>query len=233
MQGTLVNAIAVVIGSLIGLGFRGKFPDRIKSIVFQAIGLVTFFIGFQMSLKTGNLVVLFFSMLIGAVIGEILDIEKHIEGFGNFIKSRFSSKEDRFVEGFITAFLVFCMGSMTIVGSIEDGLSGNPSILYAKSMLDGFASISLASVLGIGVLFSAIPLLLYQGGITMLASLSRVFFTEAVINELSATGGIVLIGLGVNILEIRKIKVANLLPSLVVSAVITYFMPYLQCLWFV
>lgn len=223
-----MNAIAVIIGSLIGVLLRGRFPDRVKSIVFQGIGLVTLFIGFQMSLKTGNLVVLFFSMLIGAITGEILNIEKHIEGFGNFVKSRLSAEEDKFVEGFITAFLVFCMGSMTIIGSIEDGLNGNPSILYAKSMLDGFASISLASVLGIGVLFSAVPLLLYQGGITLLASLSKAFFTETIINELSAAGGIILIGLGINLLEIRKIRVANLLPSLIFSATITYLLQYLQ-----
>jgi len=228
MQGTLVNAVSVVIGSLIGIFLRGRFPERIKSIVFQGIGLATLFIGFQMALKTGNLIVLFFSMLIGAVIGEFLNIEGRIEGFGNLVKSKFSSGEDKFVEGFITAFLIFCMGSMTIVGSIEDGLNGNPNILYAKSMLDGFASISLASVLGVGVLFSAIPLLLYQGGITMLASLSKAFFTEAVVNELSAAGGIILIGLGINLLEIRRIRVANLLPSLVVSAAITYLMPLLQ-----
>jgi uncharacterized membrane protein YqgA involved in biofilm formation len=114
---------------------------------------------------------------------------------------------------------------MTIIGSIEDGLNGNPSILYAKSMLDGFASISLASVLGLGVLFSAIPLFLYQGGITALAFLSRAFFTENVINEMSAAGGIMLIGLGINILEIRKIRVANLLPSLIISAAIAYLSP--------
>lgn len=227
MRGTYVNAIAVVIGSLIGMTLGERFPEKIKAMVFQGIGLVTLFIGFNMSLKTNNLVVLFFSILIGAIIGEAIDIEKHIEGFGNFIKSKFGSKEDKFIEGFITAFLIFCMGSMTIIGSIEDGLNGNPSILYAKSILDGFASISLASVLGIGVLFSAIPLLLYQGGITLLASLSKTFFTDAVINELSASGGIILIGLGINLLDIRKIKVANLLPSLVISAGIAYI---LSCL---
>ncbi|MEM2273363.1 MAG: DUF554 domain-containing protein [Candidatus Bathyarchaeia archaeon] len=223
MQGTFVNAIAVVIGSLIGLALRGGFPEKIKNIVFQGIGVVTLFIGFQMAMKTNNLIILFFSVLIGAIVGELLNIEGHIEGFGNLIKSKFSSREDKFVEGFITAFLIFCMGSMTIIGSIEDGLNGNPSILYAKSMLDCFASISLASALGAGVLFSAIPLLLYQGGITMLASLSKDFFTRAVINELSAAGGIILIGLGINILEIKRIRVANLLPSLIISAVLAYF----------
>lgn len=223
MQGTLVNAIAVIIGSLIGLALRRSFPERIKKIVFQGIGLVTLFIGFQMTMKTGNLIILFFSVTIGAVIGEFLNIEGHIEDFGNLIKSKFSSKEDKLVEGFITAFLIFCMGSMTIIGSIEDGLNGNPSILYAKSVLDGFASISLASALGVGVLFSAIPLLLYQGGITILASLLKDFFREVVINEVSAAGGIILIGLGINILEIRKMRVSNLLPSLIVSAVLAYF----------
>jgi len=227
MQGTYVNAVAVVVGSLVGIILRGRFPEKIKDMVFQGIGLVTLFIGFQMSLKTSNLVILFFSILVGAILGEVTNLEKHIEDFGNFIKSKFGSKEDKFVEGFITAFLIFCMGSMTIIGSIEDGLNGNPSILYAKSILDGFASISLASVLGMGVLFSAIPLLLYQGGITLLASLSKTFFTDAVINELSASGGIILIGLGINLLDIRKIKVANLLPSLVISAAITYILPYL------
>ncbi|MBS7605030.1 MAG: DUF554 domain-containing protein [Candidatus Bathyarchaeia archaeon] len=223
MQGTLVNAIAVIIGSLIGLALRRSFPERIKKIVFQGIGLVTLFIGFQMTMKTGNLIILFFSVIIGAVIGEFLNIEGHIESFGNLIKSKFSSKEDKFVEGFITAFLIFCMGSMTIIGSIEDGLNGNPSILYAKSVLDGFASISLSSALGVGVLFSAIPLLLYQGGITILASLLKDFFRGVVINEVSAAGGIILIGLGINILEIRKMRVTNLLPSLIVSAVLAYF----------
>jgi len=227
MQGTYVNAVAVVVGSLVGIILRGRFPEKIKDMVFQGIGLVTLFIGFQMSLKTSNLVILFFSILVGAILGEVTNLERHIEDFGNFIKSKFGSKEDKFVEGFITAFLIFCMGSMTIIGSIEDGLNGNPSILYAKSILDGFASISLASVLGMGVLFSAIPLLLYQGGITLLASLSKTFFTDAVINELSASGGIILIGLGINLLDIRKIKVANLLPSLVISAAITYILPYL------
>lgn len=222
MQGTLVNAASVILGSLLGIVLRSGLPEKIKRIVFHGVGLVTLFMGFQMSMKTSNIIILFFSILIGAVVGEALDIEEHIGKIGNFIKSKLGSGEDKFVEGFITAFLIFCMGPMTIVGSIEDGLYKNPSILYAKSILDGFTSISLASILGLGVLFSSVPLLLYQGGITMLASLAKIFFTETIINELSAAGGIILIGLGINILEIRKIKVANLLPSLVISAVLAH-----------
>lgn len=224
MQGTFVNTIAVIAGSLVGVTLRGRFPDKVKRIVFHGVGLVTLFMGFQMSLRTGNLLILFFSVLIGAIVGEVIDIEMYIEKLGNLVKSRLGSKQDRFADGLMTAFLTFCMGSMTIIGSIEDGLSGNPSILYAKSMLDGFTSISLASALGVGVLFSAIPLLLYQGGITMLASISRAFFTEKVISEMSAAGGIMLIGLGINILEIKKIKVANLLPSLAISAIMAHLL---------
>lgn len=222
MWGTLVNAIAVVAGSSIGLVLRGSFPERVKDTVFKGIGLVTLFIGLQMALKTESLIILFFSVLIGAIVGELINIEGRIERLRETFKPRSGFSEDKFVEGFMTAFLLFCMGSMTIVGSIEDGLSGNPSILYAKSVLDGFASISLASALGVGVLFSVIPLLLYQGGITLLASMSRAFFTEAVINELSAAGGIILIGLGINIMEIKKMKVANFLPSLVVAAALAH-----------
>ncbi|MBC7131060.1 DUF554 domain-containing protein [Candidatus Bathyarchaeota archaeon] len=224
MIGTLVNAVAVILGSLVGLAFGKKFSEKIKKMVFQGIGLVTLFIGFNMSLKTSNIIVLFFSILIGAVVGEAIDIERYLERLGESVKAMFSLKGDRFVEGFIVAFILFCMGSMTIIGSIEDGLNGDPTILYAKSMLDGFASISLASALGAGVLLSAIPLIAYQGGITLLASMSKTFFTETVINELSATGGIILIGLGINILEIKQIKVSNLLPSLIFSAVIAYFL---------
>ncbi|MEM1586929.1 MAG: DUF554 domain-containing protein [Candidatus Bathyarchaeia archaeon] len=222
MYGTLVNAASVILGSLLGIVLRSGFPEKIKRIVFHGVGLVTLFMGFQMSMKTSNIIILFFSILIGAIIGETLNIEEYIEKIGNLIKLKLGSGEDKFVEGFITAFLIFCIGPMTIVGSIEDGLYGNPTILYAKSILDGFTSISLASMLGLGVLFSSIPLLLYQGGITALASYARVFFTEITINELSAAGGIILIGLGINILEIRKIKVVNLLPSLIISVVLAH-----------
>jgi len=222
VQGTIVNAIAVIIGSSAGLALRRGFPERVKNIIFQGVGLVTLFIGFQTALRTNNIVILFFSVFIGAAVGELLNIEGRIERFGSIIKSKFSSKENQFVEGLITAFLIFCMGPMTIVGSIADGLNGDPSLLYAKSILDGFTSISLASALGLGVLFSIVPLALYQGGITVLASLAKVFFTSTVINELSAAGGIILIGLGISMLEMKRIKVANFLPSLIVSAILAY-----------
>jgi len=173
-----------------------------------------------MAFKSGNLVILFSSILVGAVIGETIDIEKYLDDFRIFLKSRFKSKDGRFIEGLVTAFLIFYVGSMIIIGAIEDGLNNNPSILYTKSILDGFVSISLASVFGIGVLFSAIPLFISQGGVTLLAAYSKAFFTEELINELSAVGGILLLGLGISILEIKKLKVVNLLPSLIVVIVL-------------
>jgi len=222
MLGTIVNVIAVVAGSVLGLILRGRLPEKFKRVVFQAIGLVTLFLGVQMAFKTENIPVLFFSMLLGAVLGEAMDIEGYIERFGNAIKARLGRGDDRFVEGFLSASLLFCTGSMAIIGSIEDGIRGDPTILYAKSMMDGFASISLASALGIGVLFSAIPILLYQGGITLLASQAKKLFTEVIINEVSAAGGLILIGLAINLLEIRKIKVANMLPAIIFAATITH-----------
>ncbi len=225
MYGTYVNTAVVIAGSLVGIIFRERFPDKVKKIVFQGVGLVTLFIGIQTAFKTSNLVILFLSILIGAVVGEVIDIEKHLENVGDRVKTRFGSEDNRFVEGLLTAFLVFCVGSMTILGSIEDGLNNNPSILYAKSILDGFTSISFASIFGLGVLFSAIPLFIFQGSITLLSSYSQAFFTNSIINELSGAGGILLIGLGINMLEIRKIKVLNLLPSLIVAVILAYLVP--------
>ncbi len=220
MYGTYVNATAVIVGSLIGIVFHKKFPEKVKIIVLQGIGLVTLFIGLRMAFKTDNLVILFFSIFMGAVMGEMIDIKNYLDRLGTLLKIRFKSEDERFIEGLVTAFLTFCVGSMTILGAIEDGINGDPSILYAKSILDGFASISFASVFGMGVLFSAVPLFIFQGGITLLAAYSKTFFTDVLINELSAVGGILLIGLGINILEIREIKVANLLPSLVVVTIL-------------
>lgn len=225
MYGTLVNVAAVIIGSSVGLILRRGLPERIKRIIFQGIGLVTLFIGVQMALQTSNLVVLFFSILLGAIIGEAVDIQSRLEDFGSFLKIKTKSKEERFTEGVLTAFLIFCVGSMTIVGAIQDGLNGDSSILIAKSILDGFVSVSLASALGIGVMFSAIPLFIFQGAITVLAACSRAFFTDILINQLSAVGGILLLGLGINILEIKEIKVSNLLPALLVVPIIAYLFP--------
>jgi uncharacterized membrane protein YqgA involved in biofilm formation len=216
MLGTYVNVVAVIIGSSIGVLLHQQFPEKLKKIVFQAVGLVVLFLGISMALKTDNFVIIIFSLVIGAIIGEWIDLDTHVDRFGNLLKARFKSEDDRFSEGLVTAFLIFCIGAMTIIGAIEDGLNNDPSILYAKALLDGCVSIALASTFGIGVLFSVIPLFIFQGGITVVAASSEAFFTDTLINELSAVGGIVLMVLGIQLLEIKEIKVINLLPALIV-----------------
>jgi len=187
------------------------------------VWLFTIILGIIMAIKTSNILIMIFSIVIGALVGEIIDIDKWINIFGEWLKKNFKGKNERFSEGFITAFLLYCMGSMTILGAIEEGLGGTPNLLVAKSVLDGFSSIILAATMGIGVLFSFIPLLLFQGGLTLLASNMQNILTGNIINELSAVGGILLLGLGITILDIKKIKILNMLPSLIIVVILTYF----------
>lgn len=221
--GTLVNVAAVLAGGTIGLIVHSRLPARFNKIVFQAIGLFTIFLGVSLALKTSNYLVMIFSIVIGAIIGELLKLDVQMDKLGEKLKKISGGRSARFSEGFVTAFLLFCMGSMTVLGAFEEGLGGEPNLLFAKSLLDGVSSIALAAALGAGVLFSVIPLLIYQGGLTLLASYLGQLFSEVVINELSAVGGILLIGLGLSILEIKPIKVLNMIPSLIIAVVLAYF----------
>ena len=223
MLGTLVNVGAVIAGSLLGLVIHKRMPEKITKLVFQAIGLFTLFLGFTMASKTSNYLIMIFSLVIGSIIGELLNIEKQINRLSDWLKNKSGSSNAKFSEGFLTSFLLFCMGSMTILGAIEEGMGGNPDLLLAKSVLDGFSSIALAAAMGIGVLFSAIPLLIYQGGLTLFAGYLQDYLTTPMINELSAVGGIILIGLGINILEIKKIRVINMIPALLVAVLLAWW----------
>ena len=223
MTGTIVNVVAVIVGSILGLIFNTKLPERYIKIVFQGIGLFTIFLGISMALEIKNFMVMIFSLVFGGLLGELLTLEKRMEGIADVLKGKLKSKNERFSEGLLTAFLLFCMGSMTVLGAIQEGLGEYPKLLLAKSVLDGFAAIALTSALGIGVAFSVIPLLIYQGGITLLTYWLGDMFSENIVNELSAVGGILLIGLGINILEIKKLKILNLLPALIVVVVLAYF----------
>jgi len=223
MFGTLVNVGAVIAGSLLGLVIHKRMPEKITKLVFQAIGLFTLFLGFTMAGKTSNYLILIFSLVIGSIIGELLNIEKQINKLSDWIKAKSGSSNAKFSEGFLTSFLLFCMGSMTILGAIEEGMGGNPDLLLAKSILDGFSSIALSAAMGIGVLFSAIPLLIYQGGLTLFAGYLQDYLTTPIINELSAVGGIILIGLGINVLEIKQIRVINMIPALLVAIVLAWW----------
>ncbi len=215
MTGTLVNTGAVVAGSLLGVMIGKRLPDRVKTIVMQALGLSVILIGLQMALSGTRPLLVIGSLLLGAVTGELMDVEGRIAAVGEWLKRRFQSESSTFVQGFVTASVLYCTGAMVIVGSIRDGTVGDPSILYVKSLLDGVASIAFASSLGSGVAFSALSVFLVQGSITLLASKLAFLQGPGVIEAVTATGGLLILGIGINILEIKQIRVGNLVPALV------------------
>lgn len=227
MTGTLLNIATVIVGSLLGLLFGSRIPDRLKSTVIAAMGLFVAAMGMQMFLKTENPLIVLGALLIGTLLGEWLRIEDGLHRLGEFLEQRFSRESDdgsnRFVRGFLTASLLFCVGPMTILGSIQDGLTGDYNLLAVKSVLDGFASLAFASTLGIGVAFSTIIILVYQGGISLLAGALSAIVTPSMMNELTATGGVILLGLALSsLLEIKKIRVGNMLPGLLIAPLIVW-----------
>jgi len=233
MTGTFLNIATVILGSILGLIFGARIPDKLKSTVIAGMGLFTAAMGFQMFLNTENPLIVLGALLIGTLLGEWWRIEDGLHRLGEFLEQRFSGEEDdgsnRFVRGFLTASLLFCVGPMTILGSIQDGLTGDYNLLAVKSVLDGFASIAFASTLGIGVAFSAIIILVYQGGISLLAGQLNAIVTPSMMNELTATGGVILIGLALSsLLEIKKIRVGNMLPGLAVAPLIVWLISLFQ-----
>ena len=223
MYGTLINGAAIIAGSTIGLIIHSKTPEKIMKIAFQGIGLFTIALGIMMAIQVNNILFMIFSIIAGGISGELLKIDKGLDKLGDSLKRIFKSESHSFTEGMVTAFLLFCMGSMTILGAIEEGLGSYPNLLLAKSVLDGVASIALASTLGVGVLLSVIPLIIFQGGLTLFAGSLQSYLTEPVISEISATGGLLLLGLGITILEIKKINTVNMIPALLFSALLSSF----------
>lgn len=221
--GTLFNVITIVIGSLIGMLFGDRFPERIKQIVFQGMGLVTFALGVQMGLKMDNVLIFIFSILLGAIMGEGIDVDKQLSKLSDFLKASVKSENTKFTEGLITMFVIACVGPFTILGTINEGLRGDHTLLFTKAVLDGFVSIAFASAFGSGILFSTIPLFVFQIALTLSAGLVKDYFTPHVINELTAVGGVLIMGIGVNLLEVKKIKIANLLPALLITVLLSLF----------
>ncbi len=217
--GTIVNVLAVLLGSLAGLLLHARLPHRYMTSLFQAIGLFTLALGVMMALRAEEWILVVLSLILGALTGEFLRLENFFESLANRIGQKTGSGGKRFNQGLLTAFLLFCMGSMTILGAVEEGISGDRSLYYVKSLMDGISAIALASGLGIGVLFSVVPLFLYQAGLTLLAAWFGASMPPLMINTLTATGGIILLGLGFNILQITKISVLNLLPSLIYAVI--------------
>ncbi len=225
MIGTFVNILAIITGSAIGLFLNKRLPDRFIKTFFQVIGLFTIFLGVSMAIETTHILHMIMALITGAIIGEALKIQQGMERFGEYLKIRFKIGNEKFTEGLVTAFLLYCVGSLTILGAIEAGLTGNQKLIYIKSLMDGVSSIALASGLGIGVMFSVVPLLILQGGITLLASMFGDFFPQIMVTEMSAVGGILLIGMGISILDIKKINVMNMLPALVTIIILLWLFP--------
>jgi uncharacterized membrane protein YqgA involved in biofilm formation len=225
VKGTLVNAAGIIGGSIIGLLLRKNLPIKYQQTVMQGLALSVGLIGLQMAFKTQNILIVIISMVVGGIIGEFIDIDRGLTRLGEELTRRMGNKYGDAGQGFITGSLVFCVGAMAIVGSIQDGLTGDASTLYAKAMLDTVASAVFASGMGIGVALSSIPVLLYQGSITLLASSLSGFISESMIREMTAVGGLLIIGISLLILEIKTIKVANLLPAVPIAAMIVALWP--------
>ena len=233
MTGTLLNIATVLIGGVLGSLFGARIPEQLKSTVIAGMGLFTAAMGLQMFLKTENPLIVLGALLIGTLLGEWWRIEEGLHRLGEFLERKFSREEEdgsnKFVRGFLTASLLFCVGPMTILGSIQDGLTGDYNLLAVKSVLDGFASMAFASTLGVGVLFSTIIILIYQGGISLLAAQLDALVTPSMMNELTATGGVILLGLAISsLLEIKKIRVGNMLPALAIAPLIVWVMGLFQ-----
>ena len=223
LQGTIVNVIAIIVGSLIGRYLGHLIPDRMRRTIIFGLGLAVLLIGFKLAIQSNNPLIVIGSLLLGGIIGETLGIEARLEKFGQRLQLRFKDAGN-VAEAFVTASLLYCIGAMAIMGSIQDGLGDAPTILYAKSALDGIASVAFASTLGIGVIFSVIPLLIYQGGMTLAAGWVQGLLTEPVIAEMNAVGGLLILAIGLDVLEIKKLPIGNLLPGIFVAMGITIFL---------
>ena len=218
MLATVINVILVLIGSAVGLLFKNLISDKLMSALTHALGLCVLGIGVSSLTGSQDMLCVIVCMVLGTVIGHAADIEGRLEGVGSLLKKKLvkENSNSRFTEGFVTAFLLYCVGAMSITGSIEAGLNHNYKIIISKGVLDGVSSVSFAATMGIGVAFSAVPLLLYQGGITLLAGWVGPYLPEAVITEMSAVGGALIVALAINMLELgkEKIKVGNMLPAM-------------------
>ncbi|MEE0248510.1 DUF554 domain-containing protein [Peptacetobacter hiranonis] len=223
MIATFVNCGVIIVGCIIGLFIKGGIPERFNKIIMNGLALCAMFIGFSGALEGNNTIITIVSMALGALIGELINIDKWLNKLGETIQKKLdkgNGKESRIAEGFVNASLLFCVGAMSIVGALQAGLAGNYDTIYAKTVLDGVSSIIFSASMGIGVIFSSVTVLLYQGGITLCASFLSGILSQAVIAEMTAVGSLMIVGLGLNLLEVTDIKIANLLPGILVPVVL-------------
>ncbi|MBU2603002.1 MAG: DUF554 domain-containing protein [Actinobacteria bacterium] len=219
-MGTAINMGAVILGAAVGVGLGQRLPARVRETVMDGLGLLTFIMGLRMAFETEQFLVMLGSILLGGLVGEALAIERRLESFGDYLQARMSVGSSTFSTGFVTASLMFCVGPLAVLGSIEDGLKGTIEILAVKSVLDGFASLAFAATLGWGVAFSALPLMVYQGALTLGAGFFDRVLTEAMINEMTAVGGLLVLSIGLRLLGLREIRTGNLLPGLLLAPVL-------------
>ena len=221
LTGTIVNVAAISAGALVGR-YAGRFiPERIRMTVMAGLGLTVILIGLQMALKSMHPMIVIGSLILGGILGELLQIEARLESFGSWLQGRFAGAGN-VAEGFVAATLLFCVGAMAIMGALQDGLTGTPTILYAKAALDGVASIALASTLGIGVLFSALSVALYQGGITLAAESAKSLLTDSVVVEMNAVGGLLIVAIGLDLIGVKRLPVGNMLPAVFVAVALVW-----------
>ncbi|MDR0509565.1 MAG: DUF554 domain-containing protein [Rikenellaceae bacterium] len=223
MTGTIVNMAAVAVGGCAGLLMGKRLPQRFTDIFFQCMGLVTLALGVNMILESANLMIAVASIVLGAVAGELLNIERGLDRLAGRLRSVMRFRSERFNEGFVTATILYCVGSMAILGAIEDGTGHFPRLLFTKSIMDGMTSVILCAALGAGAIFSILPLALYQGSLTLFAGAIQRYLPEPLMNEMTAVGGLMMLGIGVNLLQLRKVSVANMLPALLFAPAIAYF----------
>ncbi len=224
MLGTIVNALAIVVGGIIGIIFKNIIPDKLSESLLKATGLAVVTVGIRLSLAGENLTLLIVSVIVGTLIGELLDIEGRLDRLGQNIEGRLKNKDSNITAGFVSCTLVYCVGSMSIMGAIQSGLTGTHEILFSKALIDGIVSISMAVSMGVGVIFSSISVLLYQGLLTILAQFVQSLLSPEVISEMTAVGGTVIMAIGLNFLEIKRVKVGNMLPAI--------FLPILYFIFF-
>ena len=220
--GTLINTATVLIGGMVGIAMGDKIPDRVRLIVVQVIGMVTIGLGLSDLLKTHNMVFPLLGMVFGALIGEVLRIEDRLEGGGEVIRKRFAKRQDpgRFISGFVTATLLFCIGPLTILGAIQDASGETPQLYIIKGTLDGFMSVIFGAIHGVGVLFSAVSVFVVQGTLTLFGTQLDSLLNDRMRIELFATGGLAVMAIGLNLLDIKKIRLGSLLPGLIVTPVL-------------
>jgi len=234
--GTLINVVTVLVGGTLGILLGARLPERMRETIMHGLGLLTLVIGIQLSFETDNILIVLASLLLGGIAGEWLCIEDHINQLGRWLEHKSAgnnvlstsnrpqdavhSGASRFSHAFLTASLVFCVGPMTILGSIQDGLSGDYTLLAVKATLDGFAALAFASTLGPGVLFSALTVLIYQGALTLGAGWASAVLTDPMIAEMTATGGVLMLALGLGLLKIKQIRAGNLLAAIIIAPII-------------